>query len=255
MNPQVPSTPEVAAAVDPMRAVLRQGLRTYRAHWSRILAVSALILIPSSLLGVVADRLIDKALGNGDVALTLLALATVGISSIGYYLLKGVIAGIVVSRREGMAPPSVANLAPRLPYVSMILTDLILSFGVGIGVELLVIPGILFGGYFGLAPIVAEVEHRRTFASLCRSRELVAGHFWMVATIMFLTLGGVAVLSLPLENLAAVIFPGDGNAPLEEGLGLLVAGILVKPIGAVASVELTLDLIAATDGARHETRS
>jgi hypothetical protein len=227
-----------------LRSVLREGVATYRAHWKRIVGVSALVLIPAAALGTLADGLLEKAFGDGDLAVTILAVSGIGVASLGYYLLKGVLAHVVVSRHRGDEPLGLAEVAPRLPYVPMILTDLILAIGVGVGTELLIVPGLLFGAYFGLAPVVAELEKRDTFGSLKRSRELVSGNFWAVATIMSVTLVGVALLSLPLKELAAVIFPGGKSDPLEEGMGLLFAGILIKPIGAVASIELTLDLIA-----------
>ena len=232
------------------QALAREGLATYRAHWQRILGVSALVLIPAAALAALADNLLETAFGNGDLADALLAVSGIGVASLGYYLLKGVLAHIVVSRRRGDAPRGLAEVAPHLPYVPMILTDLILAVGVGVGTELLIVPGVLFGAYFGLAPIVAEIEKRGTFSSLGRSRELVSGHFLTVATIMFVTLAGVYLLSLPLKELAAVALPGEKGDPLEEGMGLLLAGILIKPIGAVASIELTLDLIRASKTAR-----
>lgn len=210
----------------------------------RIVGVSALILVPTAVLATLADKVLEGAVGNGSVAFSILAVAAVAIAGLGYYFLKGVLAHIVVSHREGEAAPGLARLALRLPYATMIACDLILSAGVAIGIELLVVPGLLFGTYFGLAPIVVEVERRGPIDALRRSRELVRGNFWIVASVLFLTLAGVALLSLPLKLAAGAIFPGGAGDPFEEGLGLLLAGILVKPIGAVTSVELTLDLIA-----------
>lgn len=203
------------------------------------------MLVPTAALAALADQVLEGAVGNGNVAISILAVAAVAIAGLGYYFLKGVLAHIVVSRREGEAPPGLASIAPRLPYATMIACDLMLSAGFAIGIELLVVPGLLFGTYYGLAPVVVEVERRGPIASMRRSRELVRGNFWAVAAILAFTLGAVALLSLPLKALAAAIFPGGYGDPFEEGLGLLLAGILVKPIGAVASIELTLDLIAA----------
>lgn len=196
-------------------------------------------------MATIADRVLEGAIGNGNVAFSILAVAAVAIAGLGYYFLKGVLAHIVVSHRAGEAAPGLMAIAPRLPYATMIACDLMLSAGFAIGIELLVIPGLLFGTYYGLAPIVVEVERRGPIDSMRRSRELVRGNFWAVAAILLVTLGAVALLSLPLKALAAAIFPGGSGDPFEEGLGLLLAGILVKPIGAVASIELTLDLIAA----------
>lgn len=201
------------------------------------------MLIPTAVLATLADQVLEGALGNGHIAFTILAVAAVAIAGLGYYFLKGVLAHLVVSRRKGEAPSGLVELAPGLPYATMIACDLMLSGGVAIGIELLIVPGLLFGTYFGLAPVVVEVERRGPVDAMRRSRELVRGNFWIVALVLFMTLAGVALLSLPLELAAGAIFPGGAGDPLEEGIGLLAAGILVKPIGAVTSIELTLDLI------------
>jgi hypothetical protein len=148
-----------------------------------------------------------------------------------------------LARREGATRPGFLGLARTLPYGSMIATDVMLALGVGIGVELLVVPGVIFGTWYSLAPIVVEFEDRGPIDSMRRSHDLVRGHFWVVAAILGLTLAGVALLSIPFKLLAGVIFPGGAGDPLEEGLGLLLAGIIVKPLGAVTAVELCLDLI------------
>jgi hypothetical protein len=201
------------------------------------------VLVPTAAIGTVADLALQDALGKGKIALAILALATVAVAGLGYYFLKGVLAHVVVHRREGREPPRAWQLLPRLPYATMIAVDLSLATAVGAGLELFVVPGLLIGAYFALAPILVEVEDRGYIGSFRRSGSLVHGHFWLVAAVLFVTIAGTALLSLPIRELAAVILPGDATDWFEEGLGLLLAGIIVKPIGAVITIELTLDLI------------
>ena len=234
--------------LEPLRAVLAEGLATYREEWGAIVGVSALVLVPTTAFGTGADALLEIAVGKGKIAAGALALAAVLVAALGYYFLKGVLTHLVLSRRRGGERHGLARLARTLPYGPMIATDLVLAFGVGVGLELLVVPGVLFGTYFGLAPMIVEIERRGALDAMGRSRELVRGHFWLVAAILFLTLAGVALISVPLKVAAAALLPGDAGDPLQEALGLLAAGILVKPLGAVTSVELTLDLIAGERG-------
>ena len=190
-----------------------------------------------------ADQLLEDAVGKGNVAGVVLAVAAIGVSALGYYFLKGVLAHVVVHHRQGRQPPTLAGVLPHVPFATLIAVDLTLAAAVGVGLELLIVPGILIGTWFALAPIVVEVEGLGFRASFRRSRDLVRGHFWLVFAVLGMTLLGVDLLSIPFKALGGAIFPGGAGDPFEEGFGLLLAGILVKPIGAVTTIELTLDLI------------
>jgi hypothetical protein len=183
--------------------------------------------------------------GKGNIAVGVLALAAIGVSALGYYFLKGVLAHLVMREREGRRPPKLLGLLPRLPYLTMAAVDISLALLVGAGLALLIVPGLVLGTWFALAPIVVEVEGLGYRGSFRRSRELVRGHFWLVFGVVALTLIGVDLLSIPLKAFGAWIFPGGAGDPFEEGFGLLLAGIIVKPIGAITTIELTLDLIAS----------
>jgi hypothetical protein len=207
--------------------------------------VSALVLVPTAVLAAAADALLEHAVGHGDVAVGILALAAVGVSALGYYFLKGVLAHLVMRERDGRRPPRLLRLVPQLPYLTMAAVDISLSFLVAGGLVLLIVPGLILGTWFALAPILVEVEGAGYRDSFRRSRQLVRGSFWLVFGVVGLTLVGVDLLSMPLKALGAWIFPGGAGDPFEEGFGLLLAGIIVKPIGAITTIELTLDLIAA----------
>ncbi|MDX6617190.1 MAG: hypothetical protein QOD60_2281 [Solirubrobacterales bacterium] len=235
---------DLPAVVPPLSAVFRAGLATYRAHWQRIVGLSTLVLVPAAVLAAGADQLLEHAVGKGSIGTGILALAAIALASLGYYFLKGVLAHLVVDHREGRHPPGIAEVAATLPYGAMIVVDLSLAAAVGVGLELLILPGVLVGTYFGLAPILVEVEELGVRDAFRRSRDLVRGSFLLVFLVLFVTLVGTELLSLPLKALGGAIFPGGAGDPFEEGLGLLLAGIIVKPVGAITTIELTLDLAA-----------
>jgi hypothetical protein len=118
---------------------------------------------------------------------------------------------------------------------------------VTIGLDLLIVPGVVFGTWFALAPIVVETEHVGVRAAFRRSRELVHGNFWEVLTVLFLTLALVAALHWPLEEIVGGL-AGGLSEEVSTGIAYLLAGILVKPVGAVITIELTLELAAARSG-------
>jgi hypothetical protein len=227
-----------------LRAVIPRGLGTLRAQWGAIVGVSALVLIPTAALqGQVLVESGDE-LDSGWFATSLLVIAAVAVSGLGYFFLKGVIAQIVVAYRGDHERPSLGSIAVSLPYATLIAVDLILVLGVTLGLALLVIPGIVIGTWFALAPILVETEHLGIRRAFRRSRELVRGNFWEVLLILFTTLALVGGLHWAIEELTEEA-AGGLSEDLETGIGLLLAGILVKPVGAVITIELCLALSAS----------
>ena len=235
----------------PLRTVLLAGFATYRANWTTILAVSAAILVPTAALEGIIVAALDGQLGSDVLPLALLAAAAVAASGLGYFLLKGVIAQIVVAERTGSPRPSIAAIARSLPVLTLLAVDVILTLGITVGLELLILPGVVFGTWFALAPIVVETEHRGVIDSLRRSGDLVKGRFWSVFLLLFTTLALVGALHWPLDSLVEEVFAGLSEA-LQEGIGYLLAGVLIKPVGAVITVELTLELAARHEAPPHE---
>ena len=231
----------------PLRRVIPRGLATYRDNWGPIVGVSALVLVPAAAVQGIVIGLADDELDSGWLAVGFLAATAVAVAGLGYFFLKGVITQIVVSHRHDRQRPSLAEIARSLPYATLIAVDLILATGVTVGLDLLVVPGLVFGTWFALAPILVETEHVGVRAAFRRSRELVRGNFWEVLAVLFLTLALVGALHWPLEELVGEL-AGGLSEEVRTGIAYLLAGILVKPVGAVITIELTLELVAARDG-------
>jgi hypothetical protein len=230
----------------PLRRVIPRGLATYRDNWAAIASVTALVLMPAAVVQGLVIGLADDELDSG-LAIGFLAATAVAVSGLGYFFLKGVITQIVVAHRHDRDRPSLAEIARSLPYATLIVVDLVLATGVTIGLDLLIVPGVVFGTWFALAPIVVETEHVGVRAAFRRSRELVHGNFWEVLTVLFLTLALVAALHWPLEEIVGGL-AGGLSEEVSTGIAYLLAGILVKPVGAVITIELTLELAAARSG-------
>ena len=78
---------------------------------------------------------------------------------IGYYVLCAVIAQIALAQRRGVERPAVGAIARTLPWATLVAVDLVVSIGTAVGLELLVVPGIVFGTWFSLAPTLVETHH------------------------------------------------------------------------------------------------
>jgi uncharacterized protein UPF0259 len=222
-----------------LKTVLRRGWRTSRREFWTIAPLVALILTPAAILSGAVRQLVDSASWDGLLADLVISGAAVAISGIGYFFLAGSIAEVVVAERRGTVRRSFRALALAIPYATLIVVDLVVTSAITLGIELLVIPGLIVAARFGMAPVLIEVEHDGAGDSLRRSLELSRGASFSVGAVLLAVLVLTTVLAVPLKLLAAEVL----NDTLAEMVGLLLAGILVKPLGAVIEVELALELI------------
>ena len=90
--------------------------------------------------------------------MALLVAAAVAVSGLGYFIFKGIVTQIIVARHAGVRRPSMMAIARSLPYATLLAVDVILAVGIAVGLELLIVPGVVFGTIDALAPIVVETE-------------------------------------------------------------------------------------------------
>lgn len=226
-----------------LRGVVGRAIDTHRGGWRAIAVAAVVALVPAAVLqGLVGDQAIEEA--SHPLLVAVLAAAALGGGILGYFFLSGVIAQIAVARRRGEGAPALMQIARALPWRSLLVVDLIVSLGTAVGLELLIVPGVIFGARFGLAAILVETRHLRPRAALMRSLEITRGRLWSVVVVMIVPLLGVSALAYLIEVAAGAVIPGDGA--LELGLGALIAALAIKPFSTVVLVELAIEL----DGVR-----
>jgi hypothetical protein len=91
----------------------------------------------------------------------------------------------------------------RLP--SMIGAFILIGLMVGVGLILLVIPGIYLWGIFQLTGFPLILDKERVGASLSQSRRLVKGHWWRASTIVTVVIIMAIVLEMILTFLAGLL--------------------------------------------------
>lgn len=234
------SAAEVRGSVRGLGRLFARALATHRDEWVEIATAAAISLIPAAALQGILRSAAESLGDERVVAQVALTVAWVGAGAVGYFFLSGVIAQIVVERRGGAVHPRLADIARSLPYGQLLLADLVISAGTAAGLELLIVPGIVFAALFALAPVLIETRHLRAAAAMRRSRELVRGAFWETLVLLVAAFGLVALLALPLDALIAEVL--SGPAELEHGIAALLAGIAIKPFAAIALVELAIEL-------------
>jgi hypothetical protein len=141
------------------------------------------------------------------------------------------------SDRAGAAQPveervTVGHVIRTLPWGRLAIADIVAAILIGVGLLLLVIPGLVVLTLLAVLGPVIELERRPVFAALRRSARLVRQHFWWVALLISVPVAAVGELEsvLPdphnlgdiLEVLAA---RGLGGALVETVIGLIVVEV------------------------------
>lgn len=223
--------------------------RTYRAWARSLLPLAALVFVPLGLLdALTADVDLDAL--NLATGLQLAAVAfAVGVvtatSLIGEVLFSGAIA-LSLTHPRGEEPPRLGELARRLRYGRLIAVDLAFVAIVAAGLLLGAVPGLLAFVFLALAGPAVELEERTAAGALRRSAQLVRGNFWLVFWVLVpIEVAGDAIGA----GLAALVHHLLGHTFLATWFAEALADAVLSPLFAVAAVLLTVDAIAARDGA------
>jgi hypothetical protein len=162
-------------------------LAVLRRHWAPLLAGGAVIFIPIGLLETI-DADLRTTVGEADgllgtVEVVGVSLLHVAGALLGQIVFAGLISALAAAERSDEAP-SLGELARELPFWRLILADVVYVLTVATGLLLLLVPGLLFLVWFALVGPVLEVERTGVIGAFRRSRELVRGHFWLVAAFV-----------------------------------------------------------------------
>ena len=221
--------------------VIAQCADLLRRGWRDLLIVGLIVFVPIGLLssigpadGIEIDRLDDLRV----VPLLLLAIVQIVVPLIGTVFYAGAVSSRIVRERGG-EQHGLRELARQLPYGRLIAADLLLVLLTGIGLALLIVPGVIILARYALVAPVIEVEGITVRAAFARSRELVRGHFWIVAGLVWpITLLGAALESLGEE----LSFDLLGEGFFGDWLTSVLGELLTAPIWAVIVVVLYLEL-------------
>jgi hypothetical protein len=238
--------------VDRLRALVSIYARIGRTYWfwgPSLLLLAAIVFLPLGLLDSISAVLdvdsLDLDSGVKIAALIAAVSALVATSLIGEVFYSGAVA-ISLTHPEQEHPPSLRQIARRIDYKRLIAVDLIYVLIVVVGLLLFFVPGALAFVWLGLAGPVVEIEERSWGGAFRRSVELVRGSFWTV----LLVLGPIELVGDAIgELLGALVHSLLGYSFVATWLADSVANLFLAPVFAVAAVLLTLDLIAAKDGA------
>lgn len=207
--------------MSPTAGVLREAWTLYSAQWRRLLPIGFVVYVVVAVAAVLLEALL------ADWAAGLLA-ALIG--TVGAFWLQGALTEAVDDVREGRAEVSIsktfAHAWPRSGPI--IVASLLAGVAIGLGLILLIVPGLVLMTWWALIVPVIVLENAGGRESLGRSRELVRGYAWNVFGIIVVTIVVLIAASIPIVL---------ALSPLEAWVRTLVAplvgGTLVAPFVAV----------------------
>jgi hypothetical protein len=219
----------------PVREIIASAARAGRRNLWRIAGLAVVVSVAIALVDIAVTDLID----HSNLPLTTFGeLSSSAVSVLGAVFLSGFLCRIVGEAEHDGEGASLGEVVRTLPWLRLVLADLLVVLLVVIGLLALVIPGLAALSLFAVVGPVIEIENQRVRTALRRSVHLVWPYFWWVTLLATVPLA----LSSELEYLAPE--PNTVAEILEDlairGVGL---GLLEAVIGLVL-VELCYRLIA-----------
>ena len=187
----------------------------YRAHARHLLPIAFVIYLFAGLLAALFGL-------AGRVG----AYFGVIVSVFAAFLLQAALTKAVQAERESGTEFAVGEaVSASLRYIGPVAIASILAVvGVGIGLVLLIVPGLYLLTIWALIIPVIVIERSGALGSFGRSQQLVRGHGWHV----FGTLVLVFIIQLAVGLVLGILFSALPYA-YREGLGTVISGTLIAP--------------------------
>jgi len=200
-----------------IRDVLRDTGKLYRSLFGRTVLTGLIVFAVVALFETIAST------------------PVVFLSLIGTALVQGALVQAVADEHNSRPQSSIGDLyrsawqrAGRLVGVS-----LLTGIGVGIGLLLLVVPGVILFTRWSLAVPVVMLEGLGPRAAMKRSRALVKGHGWAVFRVLLNVTILAGLSSLAIQLLLVKVF-GSAHASFGLWASLSIAGAITTPYAAHA---------------------
>jgi hypothetical protein len=235
----------IAAFARRVAFIYRNSWQVFCRHWPALLGAALVVFTPAAVLEALSDYGAALGLEDAPLGALLVGLASAAVNLLAYQMFKGVTTAASMQWRGKAPARSIWHVFATLSYGTLVAVDLILTAGTGLGFLLLVVPGIVFGTWFSLAPVLVELEGRGVRAAFRRSLELVRGSFLIAVTLFSITTAVIYGLEEGIKGALQAYLDGLWHREVFDGaVAALVASVLFKPISALATVELAQELIA-----------
>ncbi len=221
-----------------MDGVLAEAWAMYKAHARHLLSIAFVIYLVAAVI-----ELLLGLLGWPGAVLAFF------VSIIAAFLLQAALVKAVEDVRDGRADLSFGEtLEAARPAVGRVaVTSIVAGIAIGIGLVLLIAPGLYLLTIWAVIVPVIVIEGAGTGAAFSRSQELVKGHFWQV----FGTLILVFVMLIAVGLVIGLILLGL-PVVARQFISNIVSDTLVSPFLALVLTLGYFRLLAAHGGATPE---
>lgn len=207
--------------------VLSEAWSLYQRFLGRFFMTALIVFVALDLLSALADR----AAGDNAGANVFWFLLGALISVVGYFWVQAALVETVNDVRDGRADRSIGEtygaVRPRLGAATI--AGVLAAIGIGIGLILLIVPGLYLLTIWSMLIPVIVIEGRSAGEAFTRSREVVRGNGWSVLGLVIITFLTIGVVSAIIR---ALFLPLPGF--FDVWLGSVVAHSLTIPFAAAA---------------------
>jgi hypothetical protein len=205
--------------------VISEGWAVYRRFLPQFFLTALAVFVVLDLLSALAQ----EAAGDSTGSAVLWGLVAFAVGIVGYFWVQAALVELVHDVRDGRADRGVADtyraVAPILPAV--IVAGLVAAIAIGIGLILIIIPGLILLTIWSMIVPAIVIERRSASEAFGRSLEIVRGHGFTVFGLILVTFLLIAIA----EAVIGAIFSPLPDF-LDAWLGSLVAHCLTVPFGA-----------------------
>lgn len=214
----------MTTTIDPT-AVLGRALGIYKEH--------AGALIPAALLVFLINAIVAFVFDSG-----VLVLVASLVSMVVHTFYQGLVVRLVDDVRDGTLDASVGDLFRSVAPVAvpLLVASLVVGILVGIGLILLIVPGLFLLTIWSVTAPVVVLEGKGPIEAMERSRELVRGNGWGVLGLVVL----VFVLLFGVAFVAGLI--GAVGGDFVRVLLTFLVTVAIAPLAALAISVLYFDL-------------
>lgn len=248
--------------------IIEGAVRTMRSHPGLVFGVSFVIVALSQLLGLLLLGTVFEDLRTGvplnpaptpeealeQLGRTVRLLALTMIVSVPSQTLLSGFFTVVMGRAVLGKPVTLRDVwaETRSRLLPLFGLTVVYTVTVGVGIVLLVVPGIWIAVVLALATPALVLERGTIGQAMTRSRLLVAGAWWRVFAVIALAL----LLGVLLGSVVQWPFDQLGSSGMDGAIlstvGATIAGAITQPFAAIVAALVYLDQRMRREGMHHE---